>query len=219
MPLEFEKPILELERRIAELKETAKATGVDLEAEIRLLEERLARLRKETYENLTLAAGPAGPGLREAHHPGRPGEGLPGLHRAPRGPGLRRRPRHRGGARLPGGGEGGGGGAPEGPGHQGEPPAQLRHAPPRGVPQGHAPHGPGGPFRLPLSHLRGHPRGLPRGLRRRAGPGLGHRPEHSADEPPPGPRRDGDPGGGGSGGPWPSPWPTGSSSWRTPGTP
>ncbi|AAS81750.1 acetyl-coenzyme A carboxylase carboxyl transferase subunit alpha [Thermus thermophilus HB27] len=39
--------------RIAELKETAKATGVDLEAEIRLLEERLARLRKETYENLT----------------------------------------------------------------------------------------------------------------------------------------------------------------------
>ena len=46
MPLEFEKPILELERRIAELKETAKATGVDLEAEIRLLEERLARLRK-----------------------------------------------------------------------------------------------------------------------------------------------------------------------------
>ena len=53
MPLEVEKPILELERRIAELKETAKATGVDLEAEIRLLEERLARLRKETYENLT----------------------------------------------------------------------------------------------------------------------------------------------------------------------
>ena len=53
MPLEFEKPILELERRIAELKETAKATGGDLEAEIRLLEERLARLRKETYENLT----------------------------------------------------------------------------------------------------------------------------------------------------------------------
>lgn len=53
MPLEFEKPILELERRIAELKETAKATGVDLEAEIRLLEERLARLMKETYENLT----------------------------------------------------------------------------------------------------------------------------------------------------------------------
>ena len=53
MPLEFEKPILELERRIAELKETAKATGVDLEAEILLLEERLARLRKETYENLT----------------------------------------------------------------------------------------------------------------------------------------------------------------------
>ena len=53
MPLAFEKPILELERRIAELKETAKATGVDLEAEIRLLEERLARLRKETYENLT----------------------------------------------------------------------------------------------------------------------------------------------------------------------
>ena len=53
MPLEFEKPILELERRIAELKETAKATGVDLEAEIRLLEQRLARRRRETDENLT----------------------------------------------------------------------------------------------------------------------------------------------------------------------
>ncbi len=53
MPLEFEKPILELEKRIAELKETAKTTGVDLEAEIRLLEERLARLKQETYQNLT----------------------------------------------------------------------------------------------------------------------------------------------------------------------
>lgn len=62
MPLEFEKPILELERRIAELKETAKATGVDLEAEIRLLEERLARLRKETYENLTPGSGSSWPG-------------------------------------------------------------------------------------------------------------------------------------------------------------
>ena len=71
MPLEFEKPILELERRIAELKETAKATGVDLEAEIRLLEERLARLRKETYENLTpwqrvqLARAPGRPTARD----------------------------------------------------------------------------------------------------------------------------------------------------------
>lgn len=219
MPLEFEKPILELERRIAELKETAKATGVDLEAEIRLLEERLARLRKETYENLTpwqrvqLARASGRPTtldvLEKAFqdfielHGDRAFADDPAI--------VGGSPTWRG--------EGGGGGAPEGPGHQGEPPAQLRHAPPRGVPQGHAPHGPGGPFRLPLSHLRGHPRGLPRGLRRRAGPGLGHRPEHSADEPPPGPRRDGDPGGGGSGGPWPSPWPTGSSSWRTPGTP
>ncbi len=51
--LEFEKPIQELEKRIQELKETAQATGVDLNQEIRLLEERLARLKRETYGNLT----------------------------------------------------------------------------------------------------------------------------------------------------------------------
>lgn len=67
MALEFEKPILELEKRIAELKETARTTGVDLEAEIRLLEERLARLKQEVYGNLT-----AWQRVQLARAPGRP---------------------------------------------------------------------------------------------------------------------------------------------------
>ncbi len=53
MPLEFERPIEELEARLAELKKTAESTGVDLEAEIRALEERLQRLKEETYRSLT----------------------------------------------------------------------------------------------------------------------------------------------------------------------
>ncbi|KGQ21789.1 acetyl-CoA carboxylase carboxyltransferase subunit alpha [Thermus filiformis] len=53
MPLEFERPIEELEARLAELKRTAESTGVDLEAEIRALEERLQRLKEETYRDLT----------------------------------------------------------------------------------------------------------------------------------------------------------------------
>jgi acetyl-CoA carboxylase carboxyl transferase subunit alpha len=53
MPLEFERPIEELEARLAELKRTAESTGVDLEAEIRALEERLQRLKEETYRGLT----------------------------------------------------------------------------------------------------------------------------------------------------------------------
>lgn len=53
MPLEFERPIEELEARLAELKKTAESTGVDLEAEIRALEERLQRLKEETYRGLT----------------------------------------------------------------------------------------------------------------------------------------------------------------------
>ena len=38
-PLEFEKPILELEEKIADLKTHSMANDVNLEAEVRLMEE------------------------------------------------------------------------------------------------------------------------------------------------------------------------------------
>jgi len=51
--LDFEKPIAELEARIAELRETASAGEANIEAEIARLEERSARLLRDTYARLT----------------------------------------------------------------------------------------------------------------------------------------------------------------------
>ena len=51
--LDFEKPIAELEARIAELRETASASEPNIEAEISRLEERAQRLLRDTYAKLT----------------------------------------------------------------------------------------------------------------------------------------------------------------------
>jgi acetyl-CoA carboxylase carboxyl transferase subunit alpha len=51
--LDFEKPIAELEARIEELRETASASEPNIEAEIAKLEERSARLLRDTYAKLT----------------------------------------------------------------------------------------------------------------------------------------------------------------------
>jgi acetyl-CoA carboxylase carboxyl transferase subunit alpha len=51
--LDFEKPIAELEARIAELRETASADEANIAAEIARLEERSARLLRDTYAKLT----------------------------------------------------------------------------------------------------------------------------------------------------------------------
>jgi acetyl-CoA carboxylase carboxyl transferase subunit alpha len=51
--LDFEKPIAELEARVAELRETASAGEVNIEAEIRRLEERAQRMLRDTYAKLT----------------------------------------------------------------------------------------------------------------------------------------------------------------------
>ena len=51
--LEFEKPIAELEAHIAELRETASAGDIEIEAEIAKLEAKSAKLLKETYSRLT----------------------------------------------------------------------------------------------------------------------------------------------------------------------
>ncbi len=53
MPLEFEKPVLELESRVAELEKYGRESGVDMTEEIALLQRRLERLRSETFDNLS----------------------------------------------------------------------------------------------------------------------------------------------------------------------
>jgi acetyl-CoA carboxylase carboxyl transferase subunit alpha len=51
--LEFEKPLLELERQIAHLKQMAQNQQLDVEQEIAPLESKLAHLRREIYDGLT----------------------------------------------------------------------------------------------------------------------------------------------------------------------
>ena len=51
--LDFEKPIAELEARIAELRDTASAGEANIEAEIGRLEERADRMLRDTYAKLT----------------------------------------------------------------------------------------------------------------------------------------------------------------------
>jgi acetyl-CoA carboxylase carboxyl transferase subunit alpha len=51
--LEFEKPIAELESRVAELRETASTSDLDIEAEINKLEAKASKLLRETYSRLT----------------------------------------------------------------------------------------------------------------------------------------------------------------------
>lgn len=51
--LDFEKPILELEDKIKELKKFTKEEDVDLSAEIKSLQDRLDKLTKETFRDLT----------------------------------------------------------------------------------------------------------------------------------------------------------------------
>jgi len=51
--LDFERPILELERKINELKSLALDGSIDLEEEIKTLEARLEKLKKEVFEALT----------------------------------------------------------------------------------------------------------------------------------------------------------------------
>jgi len=53
MPLDFERPILELEEKIRALETTAREQNLDLSEEIGLLKEKLARLEREIFEGLT----------------------------------------------------------------------------------------------------------------------------------------------------------------------
>ncbi len=51
--LDFEKPIAELETRVAELRETASSGSLDIDAEIDRLETKAAKLLRDTYARLT----------------------------------------------------------------------------------------------------------------------------------------------------------------------
>jgi len=51
--LEFEKPVLEFENKLAELKELASSLRTDLSAQIRILEEQFLKEKKRAYSRLT----------------------------------------------------------------------------------------------------------------------------------------------------------------------
>ncbi|MBM3249578.1 MAG: acetyl-CoA carboxylase carboxyltransferase subunit alpha [Candidatus Omnitrophica bacterium] len=65
--LDFEKPIIELEKKIQELKNFVSDKNIDLTAEVRRLEEKLEHLKKDTYTNLS-----AWQKIQLARHPQRP---------------------------------------------------------------------------------------------------------------------------------------------------
>ena len=51
--LDFEKPILELERKIEELKKFTSSENIDLSSEIKKLEDKLDKVKREVFEGLT----------------------------------------------------------------------------------------------------------------------------------------------------------------------
>ncbi|HOT98804.1 MAG TPA: acetyl-CoA carboxylase carboxyltransferase subunit alpha [bacterium] len=65
--LEFEKPIAEIERRIAELREYSASEDLEMHKEIERLEEKARQLREEVYSNLTRWQR-----VQLARHPNRP---------------------------------------------------------------------------------------------------------------------------------------------------
>jgi acetyl-CoA carboxylase carboxyl transferase subunit alpha len=65
--LDFEKPIVELEKKIQELRKFISDKKIDLSSELKRLEYKLEHLKKETYSNLT-----AWQKVQLARHPQRP---------------------------------------------------------------------------------------------------------------------------------------------------
>jgi acetyl-CoA carboxylase carboxyl transferase subunit alpha len=65
--LEFEKPLVELERQISEMRQYAAAENVDLQGEIKKLEEKARRLSEQIYSSLTRWQR-----VQLARHPQRP---------------------------------------------------------------------------------------------------------------------------------------------------
>lgn len=66
-PLEFEKPVFELEAKLADLRSSSAANDINLEAEVLRMEQKLEQTRREIYSNLT-----AWQRVQIARHPARP---------------------------------------------------------------------------------------------------------------------------------------------------
>jgi acetyl-CoA carboxylase carboxyl transferase subunit alpha len=52
-PVEFEKPIVELEKQLEELRKHSKLSSVDLDREVRAMEKKIEETKREIYERLT----------------------------------------------------------------------------------------------------------------------------------------------------------------------
>lgn len=66
-PLEFEKPIVELEEKLADLKRHSRANDINFDAEVHRMEDKIEETKKEIYLNLT-----AWQRVQIARHPARP---------------------------------------------------------------------------------------------------------------------------------------------------
>ena len=66
-PLEFEKPVLELEAKLADLRSSSAASDINIETEVARLEEKLEQTRLAIYSDLT-----AWQRVQIARHPARP---------------------------------------------------------------------------------------------------------------------------------------------------
>lgn len=66
-PLEFEKPVLELEAKLADLRSSSAASDINIESEVARLEEKLEQTRVAIYSELT-----AWQRVQIARHPARP---------------------------------------------------------------------------------------------------------------------------------------------------
>ncbi|MDB6153969.1 MAG: accA [Chthoniobacteraceae bacterium] len=66
-PLEFEKPIIELEAKLAELRQHSRANDINLDSEVRRMEVKIEETKRSVYENLT-----AWERVQIARHPSRP---------------------------------------------------------------------------------------------------------------------------------------------------
>ena len=180
--LEFEKPLLELERQIEDLKRIGTERQIDIEGELEGLQGKLESLRADIYRNLTPIQR-----VMVARHPRRPytldylstiftdfielhGDRL-----------YMDDPAVVGGWARSGRRVGDGDRTPEGPRHEGESQAQLRHAPPRGLPEGAPAHEARRQVRRAGHHPDRHARRLSRARRRGARPVGGARPQHPGD--------------------------------------
>ena len=65
--LDFEKPIVDLEREIEELAQKARTEGIDLDSEVQRLQARVEDQRQKIYSNLT-----SWQKVQISRHPNRP---------------------------------------------------------------------------------------------------------------------------------------------------